>query len=134
MKTIKIHLKIVAFLIFSMILLQGCTVYKSTTVNLDEAYKSNTKAKVLTIDNQTLKFKRINLIDGKYYGISKNPSKFENMFLDKNNINSIKVKNKTASTIINVGVPIVVVGGIIWINLPEEPSSSGWDLWLVDGI
>ena len=58
MKTIKIHLKIVAFLISSMILLQGCTIYKSTTVTLDEAYKAHTKTKVFTTDNETLKFKK----------------------------------------------------------------------------
>ena len=69
MKTINIHLKIVAFLISLMILLQGCTVYKSTTVTLDEAYKSQTKAKVITTDNETIKFKRIDVIDGKYLGV-----------------------------------------------------------------
>ena len=120
MKTINIHLKIVAFLIFSMIILQGCTVYKSTTVTLDEAYKSQTKAKVLTTNNQTLKFKRIDFIDGKYYGVvlweNDEYEKLENMPLDKKNINSIKLKNKTVSTILNVGVPIVVVGGILWIS------------------
>ena len=124
MKTIKIHLKIVAFLISSMILLQGCTIYKSTTVTLDEAYKSHTKTKVLTTNNQTLKFKRIDFRDGGYYGISKNPSKFENMLLDKNNIQSIKIKNKTTSTILNVGVPLIVIGGIIWISADSMEFGS----------
>lgn len=124
MKTINIYLKIVAFLIPSMIMLQGCTVYKSTTVTLDEAYKSQTKTKVFTSNNETLKFKRIDFINGEYYGISKNPSKFENMFLDKTNINSIKVKNKTASTILNVGVPTIVVGVIIWASVKADEYSN----------
>ena len=111
MKTIKIHLKIVAFLISSMVLLQGCTVYKSTTVTLDEASKSQTKAKVVTTDNETLWFKRIDLIDGKYIGVRNKVSKLEDMVLDKNNINSIKVQNKTVSTILNVVIPVVAVGG-----------------------
>jgi len=130
MKTINIHLKIVAFLIFSMIILQGCTVYKSTTVTLDEAYKSQTKAKVLTTDNQTLKFKRIDFIDGKYYGVvlweNDEYEKLENMPLDKKNINSIKLKNKTVSTILNVGVPIVVVGGILWISVDNMSTSMSF--------
>ena len=104
MKTINIHLKIVAFLISSMIMLQCCTVYKSYNANLDEAYKSQSKVKVLTTDNQTLKFMRIDFIDGKYYGISKTSQKLEDIPLDKNNIKSIKVKNKTVSAILNVGV------------------------------
>ena len=99
MKTINIHLKIVAFLISLMILLQGCTVYKPTTASLEEVSKSQTKAKIITTDNETLKFNRIDFIDGKYLGVifndvEKNP-KIEFMPLDKNNIQSIKVKDKT---------------------------------------
>ena len=131
MKTIKIHLKIVAFLISSMIMLQGCTVYKSTTVTLDEAYKAQTKTKVFTLDNETLKFKRINFVDGKYYGVlswdSERHPKLDDMLIDENKINSIKVKNKTASTIINVGVPIVVLGGIIWIGVESASYNMSWD-------
>lgn len=117
MKTIKIHLKIVAILISSMILLQGCTVYKSTTASLEDVSKSQIKAKVLTTDNQTLKFKRIDFIDGKYVGVISDDMKvnpeIEFMPLDKNNIQSIKVKDKTVSTILTVVIPIAVVGGVL---------------------
>ena len=127
MKTIKIHLKIVAFLISSMILLQGCTIYKSTTVTLDEAYKAHTKTKVFTTDNETLKFKKINFIDGNYYRVlswdSERHPKLDDMLIDENNINSIKIKNKTASTILNVGVPVVVVGGFF---IALGFSMGGW--------
>jgi len=117
MKTIKIHLKIVAILISSMILLQGCTVYKSTTASLEDVSKSQIKAKILTTDNQTLKFKRIDFIDGNYIGVISddmevNPE-IEFMPLDKNNIQSIKVKDKTVSTILTVVIPIAVVGGVL---------------------
>jgi len=110
MKTIKIHLKVISLFVIALILLQSCTVYKSTTATLDEAFKSNTKTKVITTDNQTLKFMRIDFIDGKYYGVSKTSQKFEDMPLDINNISSIKVKNKTVSAILNVGTPVVLVG------------------------
>jgi len=121
MKTINIHLKIVAFLISLMILLQGCTVYKPTTASLEEVSKSQTKAKILTTDNETLKFNRIDFIDGKYLGVifndvEKNP-KIEFMPLDKNNIQSIKVKDKTTSTIITVAIPVVAVGGLFLIGI-----------------
>ena len=110
MKTIKIHLKVIAFFVTALILLQSCTVYKSAGVTIEEASKTQNKVKVYTTDNQTLKFKRIDFIDGKYYGVSKKTSKFEDIPLDKNNINSIKVKNKTVSAILNVGTPVVIVG------------------------
>ncbi len=130
MKTIKIHLKIVAFLISLMILLQGCTVYKSTTASLEEVSKSQTKAKVLTTNNEILKFKRIDFIDGKYLGVISNDMeinpKINFMPLDENNIQSIKVKDKTTSLIINIGVPIVVLGGILWIVADSvSPTFNG---------
>jgi len=130
MKTIKIHFKIIAFLISTMILLQGCTVYKSTTASLEEVSKSQTKAKVLTTNNETLKFKRIDFIDGKYLGVISddmeiNP-KIGFMPLDENNIQSIKVKDKTTSLIINIGIPIVLLGGILWIAADSvSPTFSG---------
>lgn len=129
MKTIHIHLKIVAFLISSIIVLQSCTVYKSTTVTLDQAYKSQTKVKVLTTtDEEALLFKRIDLIDGKYFGISKKASRLDNRLLDENNINSIRILNKNASTILTIGAPLFIVGGIIWIaseSISIDPGFSG---------
>ena len=129
MKTIKIHLKIVAFLISLMILLQGCTVYKSTTASLEEVSKSQTKAKVLTTYNETLKFKRIDFIDGKYLGVISNDMeinpKINFIPLDENNIQSIKVKDKTTSLIINIGVPIVVLGGILGIAADSVSPTIG---------
>jgi len=127
MKIINIHLKMVAFFISSMILLHGCTVYKSTNVTLNEAYKSQTKVKILTTDNETLIFKRINLVDGKYYGVNKKVSQLEDVPLYNNSINSIRILNKTASTALNVGIPLIIVGGIIWIAAESVTIDPGFD-------
>ena len=127
MKTINIHLKTVAFFISSMILLLSCTVYKSTTVTLNEAYKSQTKVKVLTSDNETFIFKRIDFVDGKYYGVSKKVDQLEAAPLDNNNVNSIRILNKTASTVLNVGVPLIIAGGIIWIAAESNTINPGFD-------
>ena len=125
MKTIKIHLKIVAFLISSMILIQGCSVYKSTTVTLDQAYKSQTKVKVLTTDDETLMFKRIDFIDGKYYGVSEKVSQLEDRLIDESSINSIRILDKTTSIILNIGIPIIIVGGILWIAADSISINPG---------
>jgi len=127
MKTINIHLKTVAFFISSMIFLLSCTVYKSTTVTLNEAYKSQTKVKVLTSDNETFIFKRIDFVDGKYYGVSKKVDQLEAAPLDNNNVNSIRILNKTASTVLNVGVPLNIAGGIIWIAAESIAIDPGFD-------
>jgi len=112
MKTIKIHLKIAAFLISSMILLHGCTVYKSSAATLDEAYKSQNKVKVTTNNNESLKFNSIGFIDSEYYGISKQEN--DKVLLDENKIKLIRLKNKTISTIVSIGIPIIL-GGLVYL-------------------
>ena len=48
------------------------------------------------------------------------------MRLDENNIQSIKVKDKTTSLIINIGVPIVLLRGILWIVADSvSPTFNG---------
>ena len=120
MKKIKAHLKVVAFLLTLLILLQACTVYKKSNITLEDAYKSEIQVKVKTNDNKTLKYKRIEFEDGKYYGVNepyyrsnypehkkvesiKTPIKLEN-------IEHIKIKDETASKIITFGIPIVLAG------------------------
>ena len=122
MKTIKIHLKVVALFFSVLILLQGCTVYKSANVSLDDAYKSQTKVKVKTNDNRTLKFKRIAFEDGSYYGINESykDDPFEQYnkeliktHIDVENIENIRIKNKTMSTILPFAIPVVLLGALI---------------------
>ena len=69
MRTLKVHLKGVALFFSVLILFQGCTVYKSASVTLDEASKSNTHVRVKTFDNQSLKFSRIEVVNNKIHGI-----------------------------------------------------------------
>ena len=46
MKAIKIHLKAVALFFSILIFFQGCTVYKSTSVTLEEAVRADTKVRI----------------------------------------------------------------------------------------
>jgi len=69
MKTSTRLLKVVALFFSVLILFQGCTVYKSTNVTLEEAVKADTKVRLKTKDHQTLKFKKIGIEDGKFYGL-----------------------------------------------------------------
>jgi len=72
MKTIKIHLRVVAFFFSALILFQGCTVYKSANVTLDEAVKADTKVRIEKKNGERLKyFKVVVLDDGNYYGKKK---------------------------------------------------------------
>ncbi len=45
MKTLKTHIKPISYLLTILILLQGCTIYKSSGVSLEEATQAETKVK-----------------------------------------------------------------------------------------
>jgi len=114
MKTIKTHLKTVALIFASLILFQGCTVYKSTAVSLDEAAKSDTKVKVVTNDNQTLKFKRVGFENDYYYGEVNFKNTWIKTRINEDNIVKIQLKDKSLSTILSIGIPIVILGILVY--------------------
>jgi hypothetical protein len=128
MKTIKKEFKSIALIVGVLIFFQGCTVYKSASVTLDEAYKSQTKVKVKTKDNRTYKFKKLEFKDGQYVGINElykddafniyNKQIIETQ-LDVSNVEMIKIKNKTMSTVLPFAIPIALLSiGIALYTMP----------------
>ena len=126
MKTSTRRLKVVALFFSVLILLQGCTVYKKANVTLEEAVTSDTKVRIKTNDNQTLKFKKIGIENGDYYGLLNYKSAWVKTQINEGNIEKIQVKDKTASTILNIIVPLAILTTVI----VTAPSSS----WLSDGV
>ena len=63
--------QIVPITLVFVMLLQSCSVYKRTPVTFDEAAKTNSKVKIERIDKTKLKLKRIELVDGNYFGLQK---------------------------------------------------------------
>lgn len=95
-----------------LILFQSCRVYHRDSVSLNQAVKEGKRVKIKTIDNKTLKFKRIIYEDGEYYGIK--PITFMNKVykiipLNQNKLQSIRLHNKTWSIIYGVGISIVII-------------------------
>ncbi len=125
MKTIKIFLNPISYLLALLILLQGCVIYKKQPVTIDEAVTANTNVRIETKDNQTNKFKRIEFKNGQYLGISKflkthkeintttglvdEKVKIENLQtpLQENNINEILIKSKTMSTVVPMALVVL---------------------------
>jgi len=120
MKTIDKYLKVVALFFATLILFQGCTVYKSASVTLEEASKSNTKVRVKTFDNQTLKFDRIVVVNNKIIGSKIIKGKRNISLIEKDNIEKIQLKDITTSTILTIVIPVAVIvlplvlGGGMW--------------------
>ncbi|MEJ2114443.1 MAG: hypothetical protein P8X62_12455 [Flavobacteriaceae bacterium] len=120
MKALKIHLKLLALFFSVLILLQGCTLYKPNYFTLHDASKTNNKVLVRTKNNEKLKFKRIKLQHGQYYGVQKIKRIPAKIPLDSAEINYVRIKDKTTSTIFNsvlglAGV-IGVLGIVLWIE------------------
>jgi hypothetical protein len=118
MKALKTHLKAVALFFSILIFFQGCTVYKSTSVTLNEAVKSNSIVKVTKTNGEKEKYLKIVLTDKKEF-FGKNKKRIEGEYIDNyaliepNTVSKIQIKDKTLSTVISIGIPSFIVGVFI---------------------
>ena len=114
MKVIKLHLKQLATVLSILILMQGCTVYKSASVTLNEAYSSNSKVKVTAFENKILKYKRIRHENNQYYGIQKIQGQEVKSLMENTRIKKIQLKDKLLSIIIPMAIPLlpIIIFGI----------------------
>ncbi len=143
MKT-ALHFKFPAILFGFFILLQSCTVYHSTSTDIGHAVQSQNKVKVKTNSKESYKFKKIIEKDNLYYGIAKansNPvmnysgkekvelySKNLNSYpIELQNIKEIYTKNRELSTILSIGIPVVIVTTAIIVIAQSLDWSFGTD-------
>ncbi|GAA4290040.1 hypothetical protein [Aestuariibaculum suncheonense] len=101
------------------LLVQSCTVYRAAPVNLEKAYKSNLKTRVVTNQNHVIKFKRIDYEDGKYYGVKKKRGKILKVMINEDNIEKVNIKDKAKSTLVSILVPIVIAVPVYYILKPS---------------
>jgi len=113
MKSSKIKLKFIALLFSILILFQGCSVYKSVPISLEQAVQSESKVRVKTKTNEKLKFMRIGIENGNYYGVKKNKGVIVKTPLDQDFINRINEKDKILSTVLSIAISVVVLV-VIW--------------------
>lgn len=119
MRTLKVHLKVIALFFSVLILFQGCvTVYKSANVTLEEAVRADTKVRIKTYDNQTMKYLNITKINQEYFGIKKVHGDLTKIPIQKEDIEIVRIKNKPMSTIAGAliylgGFIVVVVTGVV---------------------
>jgi len=118
MKILKKQFRHIVLLFTLLILFQSCRVYHKKSVTLDQAVIEQKRVKIKTVDNKTLKFKKIIHESGEYYGIK--PSTFMDTIykipLDQNKLQNIRMHNKTLSIIYGAGlsvVLIIIIGGYI---------------------
>lgn len=124
MKTLKNKLKSISFLFALVMIIQSCTVYKSKPISLDQAVQKESKVRVQTNDNEKLKFKKIIFENSNYYGVKKSKGELVRIPLNQEFIFNIKEKNKTLSTVLSIGIPLVIVGGLLVIAASSMSMGS----------
>ncbi|TRX02417.1 hypothetical protein [Flavobacterium gawalongense] len=123
--------KTVCFLLVIALILQSCSVYKKTPVTLDEAVTADRKVLVVKVDNTKLKFIRIEQIDGIYYGRIKTRGGIEKIPLTESDLKTIRVLDKTATTMGNVAIVVGSIGTVLLVVAAIELSDLGdnWGNW-----
>lgn len=115
MKFVKHLLKKFGAIFGLMLLLQSCGVYYKNTISLDEAARQNGKVIILTVQGKKIKYKQIIQTDGQFYGTKLKGGKLTQIPINQDDISSVRLKNKKASTwvtILSVGVPVAAL--VIW--------------------
>ncbi len=128
MKKVQILSKYPAFLVSLLLVLQSCGVYYKTPVSLDEAVSNGDKVKILNTAGKQIKYKKVVQDEGQFYGLNKKGGEWVRVPILADDINTVRLKNKKASTwvtVLAVGVPITAlvilvatadfgIGGISW--------------------
>jgi DNA polymerase III alpha subunit len=126
----KIHkAKFVCLFLAVLMIVQSCTVYKSTPISISQASQISKKVLVTTTTNSKLKFSRIEKTDSIYYGLKTVKGNETRIALKEADIASIrpydKSKSKTA-TLVMIIIPIVVVIGVIIASMDFAPDFGGF--------
>jgi hypothetical protein len=82
---------------------------------LQKATQKKTKTKIVLTDGRVERFNYLHFEDQQYFGTRKTGNVHIRIPIDEGAVNEVRVKNKRATDVINIGaVGIVVIGGIIY--------------------
>ena len=105
MEAIKRRLKATALFLSVLLLFQSCVVYHKTSTTLEKASQEQIKTKVTTTDGKVSKYKFISQEEGVFYGnVEEEWGEFRKVPLDREDIITIRTKNKTASTLVTMTI------------------------------
>jgi hypothetical protein len=138
-------MKSISFLMVFFLLLQSCTVY-NIPATVESAVVAEKKAKVIAVDNQKYKFKRLENKNDRLIGITRQGNstakklagmpvvikgKFLEVDLSSLEIMEVRLRNETASTLLTVGMVALGLAYII-ILISGLSSESAAEQFLRD--
>ena len=91
MKKLKKSLKVIALFLSALILFQSCATYK-TPVTHEQAAQEEKAVKIITVDNDTYKYKYIVYEDGQFYGVKDNPGEDVKFPIDTEEVTAVMMK------------------------------------------
>jgi hypothetical protein len=103
-------IKFLAIIIAFSITLSSCSVYYKKEATFNEAYLSEKPVKLVTKQNKKVFLRKIILKDTSYYGVYKSEGKKITFPLSNENYRSIRIKNRPASTMLNISGAILTLG------------------------
>jgi hypothetical protein len=113
MRPLNLKHKMFSALFIIALMLQSCSIYKKSPTSLDEAARANARTVVVNTDNSKQEFSRITQVDNEYYGEVKTISGTKKVPLSETDIKSIRVLDKTATTLTNVGIIVIPVAAAL---------------------
>jgi hypothetical protein len=112
MKVLTLCRKFICTVLMTVLLLQSCTIYKKSTIDLDQAVASHKKVLLTRNNDKKLHLKKIEFVDGGYLGSATVKGKGVKVPIDASDIKSIRPINKSATVWANIGmigIPVIVI-------------------------
>lgn len=109
--------KFTSLLLVTLLLFQSCVIYKSAPSTLEQVASSNAKAKIIYKDNSKMNFTKIEQQDSVYVGYYKPNkifSKKVKIAIDQNNIEKIKIQDKTLSAVASTTFAAAFMTGLYY--------------------
>ena len=113
MKALKKWLKTIALFFTALILFQSCATYK-TPVTLEQAAQEEKAVKIVTVTDDSYKYKYIVYEDGQFYGVKDNPGEDIKFPINAEEVSDVLMKKGGLSTWEWIVIGVVVIG-VVWL-------------------
>jgi hypothetical protein len=119
----------------------ACSVYHQDSTNVSSAIDSQNRIKIETTDNLVFELKELRRENGHLIGITRKNSETAKLLVDRNivtmgnfvkipledeEIRAIYLRSKKMSGLVNIGVPLVGVAGLIGLTNPDFRPNMGY--------
>ena len=124
-KKLKKSLKVIALILSALILFQSCATYK-TPVTLKQAAQEEKAVKIITVDDDTYKYKYIVFEDGQFFGVKDNPGEDVKFPINADEVYEVFEKKGRFPTWAIIVIAGGVLLGVIAIIASSSVSPNPW--------